>query len=66
MSFERDCSCGHATYTLEEDNSVKVNNCCKRLPDTKPSCSVGKAYVSFPDADPLEGRFNVTFGGRRE
>ncbi|XP_058454141.1 apolipoprotein D-like [Malaya genurostris] len=61
--FERDCDCGYATYTAETDGSIKVENCCERLPNTSIHCSVGKALVSFPDEVPLEGKLNVTFGG---
>lgn len=61
--FEKDCDCGYATYTPQDDGSVKVENCCERLPNTTIKCSIGKAVVSFPDQFPLEGKFNVTFGG---
>uniref|UniRef100_A0A182JQH2 Apolipoprotein D n=1 Tax=Anopheles christyi TaxID=43041 RepID=A0A182JQH2_9DIPT len=61
--FEKDCDCGYATYTPQADGSVRVQNCCERLPNTTVKCSIGKAVVSFPDEFPLEGRFNVTFGG---
>ncbi|XP_053680154.1 apolipoprotein D-like [Anopheles nili] len=61
--FEKDCDCGFATYTPQSDGSVKVENCCERLPNTTVKCSIGKAVVSFPDQFPLEGKLNVTFGG---
>lgn len=61
--FEKDCDCGYATLTLKQKNTLKVENCCERLPNTNLSCSIGKAVVSFPDAIPLEGKLNVTFGG---
>lgn len=61
--FERGCDCGYATYKLKKDGSIKVENCCERLPDTTINCSVGKAFVSYPNESPLEGRLNVTFGG---
>ncbi|XP_035781272.1 uncharacterized protein LOC118460775 [Anopheles albimanus] len=61
--FEKDCDCGYATYTPQPDGSVKVENCCERLPNTTVKCSIGKAVVSFPDQFPVEGKFNVTFGG---
>uniref|UniRef100_A0A182NRI3 Apolipoprotein D n=1 Tax=Anopheles dirus TaxID=7168 RepID=A0A182NRI3_9DIPT len=61
--FEKDCDCGYATYTPQTDGSVKVENCCERLPNTTIKCSIGKAVVSFPDEFPLEGKLNVTFGG---
>lgn len=61
--FEKDCDCGYATYTLKRINTLKVENCCKRLPNLEVHCSIGKAVVSFPDAIPLEAKLNVTFGG---
>lgn len=61
--FEKDCDCGYATYTLKRKNSLKVENCCERLPNTNVHCSIGKAVVSFPNSVPLEGKLNVTFGG---
>lgn len=61
--FEKDCDCGYATYTLKRTNTLKVENCCERLPNTKPHCSIGKAVVSFPKVVPLEAKLNVTFGG---
>ncbi|XP_050072150.1 uncharacterized protein LOC126560032 [Anopheles maculipalpis] len=61
--FEKDCDCGYATYTPQPDGSVRVQNCCERLPNTTVKCSIGKAVVSFPEEFPLEGKFNVTFGG---
>ncbi|XP_062557077.1 uncharacterized protein LOC134221928 [Armigeres subalbatus] len=61
--FEKDCDCGYATYTLKKINTLKVENCCKRLPNLEVHCSIGKAVVSFPDAIPLEAKLNVTFGG---
>lgn len=61
--FERGCDCGFATYTPKKNGSVKVENCCERLPNTTMHCSIGRAYVSFPDHVPLEGKLNVTFGG---
>ncbi|XP_055605082.1 uncharacterized protein LOC129753306 [Uranotaenia lowii] len=61
--FERGCDCGFATYTLKLNNSIKVENCCERLPNVTLHCSIGKAVVSFPDADTIVGKLNVTFGG---
>lgn len=62
--FEIGCDCGFADYTLNDDGSVRVRNCCKRLPNTTLSCSIGKAVVSFPDEVPLEGKLSVAFRGR--
>lgn len=61
--FERGCDCGFAKYTPKKNGSIKVENCCERLPNITLHCSVGKAFVSYPDQVPLEGKLNVTFGG---
>ena len=64
--FEKGCNCGFANLKLNDDKSVRVRNCCKRLPNTTLSCSIGRAVLSEPDAVPLEGKLNVAFGNRRE
>ena len=63
-SFSRGCDCGFANYDLKEDNTVGVRNCCKRLPNTTLSCSLGSAVLSEPEHVPLEGKLNVAFGNR--
>ncbi|XP_063710024.1 apolipoprotein D-like [Culicoides brevitarsis] len=62
--FEVGCDCGFADYTLNEDGTVKVRNCCKRLPNTTLSCSIGKAAVSYPDEKPLPAKLSVAFRGK--
>lgn len=62
--FEIGCDCGFADYTANEDGSVKVNNCCKRLPNTTLSCSIGKAVLSFPNDDPIPAKLSVAFRGK--
>ena len=64
--FEKGCNCGFANYNLNDDKSVAVKNCCKRLPNTTLSCSDGRAVLSYPDEVPLRGMFNVAFGTRRK
>ncbi|KAJ6644087.1 Apolipoprotein D [Pseudolycoriella hygida] len=61
--FEKGCDCGYADYTLNDDGSVHVKNCCKRLPNTTPSCTIGKAVISYPNASPIEGKISVAFRG---
>uniref|UniRef100_A0A336MYN8 Apolipoprotein D n=1 Tax=Culicoides sonorensis TaxID=179676 RepID=A0A336MYN8_CULSO len=61
--FERGCECGFAEYSLNDDGSVKVKNCCKRLPNTTLSCSIGKAVLSYPNSVPLEAKLSVAFRG---
>ena len=64
QSYEKGCDCGFAEYRKNEDGTVDVKNCCERLPSTDVGCSKGLAVLSYPDAEPLEGRFNVSFRGR--
>lgn len=61
--FEIGCDCGFADYTINDDGSVRVRNCCKRLPNTTLSCTIGKAVLSYPDEVPLEGKLSVSFRG---
>jgi lipocalin len=69
QSYSFGCQCVHVTYTLQKDGKVGVKNCCVRaLPgakDVSPFCMEAKAVVSYPDQQPLEGRLNVTFFGRK-
>lgn len=62
LTMERGFDCGHAIYTVVDDNSLSFNYCHKKLGDDKETCITGKSYVSFPDAVPLEGRFNASIG----
>lgn len=64
--FSVGCNCGFANYHLNEDNTVRVRNCCKRLPNTTLSCTIGQAVLSEPEHVPLEGKLNVAFGARRK
>jgi apolipoprotein D and lipocalin family protein len=41
---------------------VKVENHCERLPSTVVTTARGRAVVSFPNANPVEGKLNVTIG----
>lgn len=65
-SFSKGCDCGFANYDLKDDNTVGVRNCCKRLPNTTLTCSLGHAILSEPEHVPLEGKISVGFGKRRE
>ena len=57
--FSKDCNCVNAIYTLNDDGSVKVNNCCKKVDGA--ICNEGKAILSKPEAK--EGKLNVAFFG---
>ncbi|CAO1399450.1 unnamed protein product [Diamesa hyperborea] len=55
--FSKDCNCVNAIYTLNEDNSVKVNNCCSKVSGN--ICNEGRAILSKPEAK--EGKLSVSF-----
>lgn len=57
--FSKDCNCVNAIYTLNDDGSVKVNNCCHK--ESGAICNEGKAILSKPEAK--EGKLNVAFFG---
>lgn len=62
LTMERGFDCGHAIYTLVDDNSINFNYCHKKLTDNKETCFTGKSFVSFPEHKPIEGRFNASIG----
>ncbi|CRK98734.1 CLUMA_CG012145, isoform A [Clunio marinus] len=62
--FSKGCNCGLANYTLNEDKTVEVLNCCKYLANTTLHCTNGAAKASEPDHVPLEGKLNVAFFNR--
>jgi lipocalin len=62
--YQEGCECSRAIYTLNDDKTVKVHNCCKK--PTGNECAIGKAIVSYPDHSPLEGKLNVAFGDQRK
>jgi len=61
---QKGCECSQAIYTLNDDNTVKINNCCKKPEGNE--CAIGKGIVSYPDHKPLEGKLNVAFGDQRK
>jgi apolipoprotein D and lipocalin family protein len=61
--FQGEGECVKAEYSLKDDGTVKVLNSMLVLPNTERESVEGLAVVSFPEAVPLEGKLNVTFGG---
>lgn len=58
--------CVTADYGLNDDGSIRVVNSMVRLITQTPSSDTGRAVLSFPDANPLPARLNVTFAEGRE
>lgn len=59
-----DCECEFSKLALQADKSIEVTNCCRQVnTDEETHCAMGKAVSSYPENEPLEGKFNVTFGG---
>lgn len=63
-SFEKNCNCNRAQYTLNSDNTVTVKNCCRKPEGNE--CATGKAILSEPDHVPLEAKLNVAFNNQRK
>uniref|UniRef100_A0A1Q3FS12 Apolipoprotein D n=1 Tax=Culex tarsalis TaxID=7177 RepID=A0A1Q3FS12_CULTA len=61
--FQRNGECVTATYTLNEDGSVRVENAMLVPPSGKFDVDIGRAVLSFPDEEPLQAKLNVSFGG---
>lgn len=60
--FTVGCICTNVNYIPEADK-VKVRNCCHRNGNS--NCLEGSAVISYPHQEPLEGKLNVTFFGRK-
>ena len=55
--------CVTADYNLQPDGSVQVLNAMRVPPNPQQQGVEGKAVVAYPNADPIEGKLNVTFYG---
>lgn len=64
--FQRNGECVTATYSINEDGSVRVENAMLVPPSGKFDIDIGRALLSFPDELPLQAKLNVSFGGMRE
>eukprot|EP01113_Clastostelium_recurvatum_P025445 TRINITY_DN305_c0_g1_i2.p1 TRINITY_DN305_c0_g1~~TRINITY_DN305_c0_g1_i2.p1 ORF type:complete len:206 (-),score=36.31 TRINITY_DN305_c0_g1_i2:102-662(-) len=59
-TFERNCTCTHADYTLMADKEVQVNNTCRKgAPSSPLTEAIGKARIPDPSQP---GKLEVTFG----
>lgn len=66
QSFEKNLDCVYADHLYNYDNSIVVYNVGVRLPDVmREKAAIGLALLSFPDEQPLQGKFNITFGHRK-
>lgn len=65
QTFSFGCKCVHVKYTKRDDGKVGVKNCCTRGMSNEPGCVEATAVLSYPKQEPLEGRLNVTFFGRK-
>lgn len=65
QEFQVDFDCVTATYSLNDNATVKVLN-ENLLIDNEfnPTSIVGWASLSFPDEEPLQGKLNVSFFGQ--
>ncbi|XP_053691249.1 apolipoprotein D-like [Sabethes cyaneus] len=59
---QRGAECVQVNYTLNADNSVRVENRQLIPPSGEFDVIVGRSVLSFPDENPLQGKFNLTFG----
>uniref|UniRef100_A0A4Y0BP82 Apolipoprotein D n=1 Tax=Anopheles funestus TaxID=62324 RepID=A0A4Y0BP82_ANOFN len=62
-SFEQNTDCVTAEYSRYEDGSIRVFNSAVRLTDGLLYAVDGLALLSYPDAEVLEAKLNVSFYG---
>uniref|UniRef100_A0A182MWQ9 Apolipoprotein D n=1 Tax=Anopheles culicifacies TaxID=139723 RepID=A0A182MWQ9_9DIPT len=61
--FELNFDCVQVRYTDNEDESVEVSNSAYNLFNGSTINVVGRAVLSFPDEEILQGKLNVSFFG---
>lgn len=59
--FQLDGDCVTATYDLNEDGSVRVQNRLHWLRNQTSETAIGRAVLAFPNDPAAEARLNVTF-----
>ncbi|XP_055546322.1 apolipoprotein D-like [Wyeomyia smithii] len=59
---QRGAECVRVNYSLNDDNSVRIENEQLIPPSSVFDVIVGRSVFSFPDEVPIQGKFNVTFG----
>uniref|UniRef100_A0A182YPT4 Apolipoprotein D n=1 Tax=Anopheles stephensi TaxID=30069 RepID=A0A182YPT4_ANOST len=62
-NFEQNTDCITAEYSLYEDGSIRVFNTAVRLSDGLLYAVDGVALLSYPEAQVLEAKLNVSFYG---
>ncbi|XP_053680165.1 apolipoprotein D-like [Anopheles nili] len=62
-SFEQNTDCVTAEYSRYTDGSIRVFNSAVRLTDGLLYAVDGLALLSYPEANPLEAKLNVSFYG---
>uniref|UniRef100_A0A182RLF4 Apolipoprotein D n=1 Tax=Anopheles funestus TaxID=62324 RepID=A0A182RLF4_ANOFN len=61
--FELNYDCVQVRYTLNEDESVEVSNSAFNLFNGSSINALGRAVLSFPDEEIVQGKLNVSFFG---
>lgn len=61
--FEKGCKNVTATYSLNEDNTIKVLNICTMIEDNKPKVAIGVAYSTNETNSKLKVSFFRPFYG---
>ncbi|EGK96847.1 AGAP013451-PA [Anopheles gambiae str. PEST] len=61
--FEENFDCVQVRYTLNEDDSVQVSNSAYNLFNGSSINALGRAVLSFPDEEVVQGKLNVSFFG---
>uniref|UniRef100_A0A182W0X5 Apolipoprotein D n=1 Tax=Anopheles minimus TaxID=112268 RepID=A0A182W0X5_9DIPT len=61
--FELNYDCVQVQYTLNEDDSVQVSNSAYNLFNGSTINALGRAVLSFPDEEIIQGKLNVSFFG---
>ena len=56
---QRGCECDYVNYTLNADGSFINSLCC--LMTTNGFCTDLKTGFTYPNQNPLEGKFNISF-----
>ena len=64
--FEENFDCVQVRYTLNEDDSVQVSNSAYNLFNGSSINALGRAVLSFPDEEVVQGKLNVSFFGARK
>ncbi|XP_050088551.1 apolipoprotein D-like [Anopheles aquasalis] len=61
--FELNYDCIQVRYGLNDDGSVSVSNSGYNLFNSSTTNALGRAVLSFPDEEILQGKLNVSFFG---